>query len=464
MSDVRVQDEQGTTHVFPDGSTPEQISQAMGLNPQSAKSQPAAVAAPPEQTMGQKVLSGAKDVLAGAGEGLMHTGMALSPLIHKIPGIGEMLAPEQGIMRGNEIARPKNMAQKIGFGGEQAAEFLLPTGVEEKGGMLAADLLPKLGKMAAPLGRIAGGALETGVKNKIQGGDFGTGAIMGGATGAVGEGMRAVAPKVAESALGITQRMRGRGRTIGDAVLGEIDGVRPATIAAESGKKIGGLTKEMEGAVHQATVQGVTGSTQPALDILKDAVDKTPRNARELIDKIKSLRDVLSLTPGQSGTSHTPDELLEIKRGIDKTIQTWGPEWQKMGDVQRVKTQLYGAIDSELDRLVSGNAEVNQRISSLIPAKQQAKKLESAASLPQKVAHRMAAHTGALMGSAMGGRLGYEEGGVPGAIAGGAAGLVLPELLSSPSAQMWAARRMASKVPVAAGRGIASRLMKRDDQ
>lgn len=33
MPDIRVQDEQGTVHVFPDGSTPEMISQALGVKP-----------------------------------------------------------------------------------------------------------------------------------------------------------------------------------------------------------------------------------------------------------------------------------------------------------------------------------------------------------------------------------------------------------------------------------------------
>lgn len=44
MSDIRVQDEQGTIHVFPDGSTPEMISQAMGVKPPDSS-----VAEKPEQ-------------------------------------------------------------------------------------------------------------------------------------------------------------------------------------------------------------------------------------------------------------------------------------------------------------------------------------------------------------------------------------------------------------------------------
>jgi hypothetical protein len=36
MPDIRVQDEQGTIHVFPDGSTPEMIAKAMGVKPPAA--------------------------------------------------------------------------------------------------------------------------------------------------------------------------------------------------------------------------------------------------------------------------------------------------------------------------------------------------------------------------------------------------------------------------------------------
>jgi hypothetical protein len=424
-------------------------------------------------SVGESMLSGAVgalkefggDALTGAGRGLMHTGTALSPLLNKIPYIGETLAPKAGIRAAELMTTPKTPGEKFGYTSEQIGEMLAPTGAEEKGGVLAARVLPKLGRYAAPLGRIAGGALEMGVKNYLQGGEFGTGAALGAGGGIVGEGMRAVAPKVAESALNVTNKMRGRGRTVGEAVLGEIPGIRPATIAASAGEKIGALTNDMESAVHDATLAGARGTTQPAHDVLNDALKKVPRNARELRSKIESLRDVLSLVekkPGQATKMiYTPDELLEIKRGVDKTIQTWGPEWQKIGDVQRVKQSLYGAIDKELDSLVPGNAELNQRISSLIPAKSAAKKLTTAAPLSQKLAHRMLAHTGALAGSVGGGYAGYRSGGPLGAIVGGTVGLAAPEMLASPSSQMLAARMMKSGVPAKMGAAAATQLTKR---
>lgn len=269
--------------------------------------------------------------------------------------------------------------------------------------------------------------------------------------GGFAAGANKIAPQAAESSLGITNAMRGRGRTIGEAVLNETQGVRPQTIMTQSKQQIGTLTGQMEDAVHAATQQGATGSTQPAHDVLNSALNNLPRNARSIQDRMAGLRDLLDLTPVQQGQArrmiHTPDELLEIKRGIGKEISTWPPEWQKLPDVKQVQTNLYGAIDGELDRLVPGNEQLNQRISSLIPASQAAKKLTDAAPFTQRLAHRAAAHTGALVGSGIGSFLGAQEGTTPeekrrNALLGGAAGLVGPELLTTPTAQMVGARAL----------------------
>jgi hypothetical protein len=268
-------------------------------------------------------------------------------------------------------------------------------------------------------------------------------------TGGTAAGARALAPEAAESSLGITQAMRGRGRTIGQAVINETQGVRPQTIMQQSQQRISSITQQMEDAVHAATQQGATGSTQPAHDVLNSALNNLPRNARSVSDRLAGLRDLLDLTPVPSGQArrmiHTPDELLEIKRGIGTEISTWPPEWQKLPVVKQTQQQIYGAIDSELDRLVPDNAAKNQLISSLIPAKQAAQKLTNAAPLAQRLAHRAAAHTGALAGSGIGGFLGSQEGATPeerrrNTMLGAAAGFVLPEMLTTPTAQMSGAR------------------------
>ena len=388
----------------------------------------------------------------GVAKGLGNTVSGISEGIHALPVVGKHLVSDEGLKQFHQMNEPKGIAQKAGYGAEQLGEFFIPVGGEGKAGVFAAEHLPWLGKMAAPLARTAVTAVKTGALNKLQGGDFTTGAAMGGATGALGEVAKAAAPAIAESALGITQRARGYGRTIGREVLDSTSGVSPGKVAESSKQAIGDLTSKMENAVHDATVRGVMVSTQPAHQALDEAIAKTPRNARDLIGKLNDLRDSLNLDSPVSGQAprmiHTPDELLEIKRGVGKTISTWPPEWQRLDDVKRAKQGIYRALDSELDRTVSGNAKVNQKISSLIPAKQAAIKASQGDSLSQRVAGRMLAHTGALAGSVGGAIVGGREGGAPGAVIGGMAGLVAPEILGSRTAQMALARAASKGLPV----------------
>jgi hypothetical protein len=352
--------------------------------------------------------------------------------------------------RGQNVANTANRysdyQKQSGIFAGQAAGTMATGGAFPiiKGAGLTKNILPFLGRTAAAgvgmgVGTLAGGGNADEAKSA---------ALAGAASQPLAEGInlgaKAIAPKFAESALNITERMRGRGRTIGQTVLDETAGVRPGTIAQQAGSRLGGLTSQMEDAVHQATQNGAMGSTQAAHDVLNDAIAGFPRNAQTIRSKLNSLHDLLSLD-GTPRLQHTPDELLEMKRGIGKEIQSWPPEWQKIPEVKQVQQRIYGAIDGELDRLVPGNAELNQKISSLIPAKQQGARLADQASFTQRLAHRAAAHTGALAGSGLGGFLGSQEGNTPeerrrNALIGAAAGFTLPELMTTPTSQMAMAR------------------------
>jgi hypothetical protein len=345
----------------------------------------------------------------------------------------------------------ENMGEGTGRVYEQGLEMAATGGPLRAGATRLAEYLPFLGKFAAPLLRTGAEAVNAGTSAAIHGQPIGTSAALGAGGGALDEAAQALAPKLAESALHISDRMRGRGRQIGQAALDETSGIRPTTVARQSRNQIGDLTSQMEDAVHQATQQGATGSTVGAHNVLDDAIQNLPRNARSVADRMNNLHELLDLRPagsvGPVPSTYSPDELLEMKRGIGQEMKTWPPEWQKLDVVKSVQQRLYGAIDSELDRIVPGNAELNQRISNLIPAKQQASKLSQGAPLSQRVAHRMAAHTGALAASGFGGVAGYREGGLPGAVIGSTMGLAIPEIVASPSGQMAAARALRAGLP-----------------
>lgn len=402
-------------------------------------------------------------ILAGAAKsGLQTVYPALATLTNAasaVTGNGTVLPWKKPA----ELA-PQNTQERVGGGLEQALEMAATGGPLREGATTLAEKLPFIekligtSKLTAPALRIAAEAANTGSNAAVHDQPVGQSAAIGAAGAGLGEAATALAPKAAETALHISDRMRGRGKDIGEAVLDETTGLRSSTLAKQTRERLADLTSQMEDGVHQATTSGAAGSTQSAHAVLDDAIAKLPRNARSMADKLGGLHDLLDLRPsgsvGPVPASYTPDELLEMKRGIGKEIKTWPPEWQRFDDVKNVQQRLYGAIDNELDRIVPGNREINQRISSLIPANQQAKRISLGASTAQRMAHRVAAHTGAGASALAGGYAGYEKGGIPGAVAGGAAGLLVPEVLSSTAGQMAVARLMEQGVPEFIARGL----------
>lgn len=413
-----------------------------------------------EPSTTQKVISGAKDVGVGALKGLGHTLAGLSPLLNKIPYVGETLAPSVGINAWDKITSPSGTAQKVGYGGEQAAEFLLPPGAEEKGAAVLAEHLPWLGKLAAPAARVATSGLSTGAVNKLQGGSFTGGAATGAGFGALGEAARAVAPSIAESALGVTRKQRAFGKTPGTAALEETSGILPSTVEASAQSKLSQLTAELES---RAAVSTLPASTSPALNVIDGEMSKAVKqNSKTRFDMLQALRDQLTKdfsTGAQIPSQVSASKILDLKRGIGDLETSWNPEVRS--GIKPTIRRVYNALDAELDNAVPGSAELNQRISSLIPVAQRAGSAERGAEIGQRMAHRIAAHTGALTSGAAGGYYGYKEGGLPGAIAGSALGLAVPEVVSSTPFQMGAARAMASPTLPRVGRGLAAQLLQR---
>jgi hypothetical protein len=396
---------------------------------------------------------GVKDLLTGAAEGAANTVgssvAGVAKLLHKIPYVGETLAPQAGIQNLEaltaERSQPQNTAQQIGRTGEQIGELMLPSGAEEHLPALAARL-PWLGRAALPLLRTGANALEMGARNVSQGGNFGTGAEIGAGAGVLGEGARALAPSQAESAMNVTAPMRGHGRDIGKALIEETSGVRPQTVAQEAQQRMSALTQDLESRVHAATQAGAQISTDPAHQVLDNAIAKAPRNARGYIEKLQGLRSLLDLSPASSPGPQqrifSPDDILEMKRGIGTEIDTWEPQLRKT--VEPVKRQMYGALDHAVDAAAPGTEEINQTLSSLSAGKKAAYRVGKTASVPQQVMNRMKVATGALAGSGIGAYEGEKYGGTPGAIVGGLTGLIAPPVIASPTTQMLMARGMAN--------------------
>ena len=339
--------------------------------------------------------------------------------------------------------RQAMLHRTLAIGLEQAAEFAVPGMGEEEATAKATPVLSKFARMAKPLSRIGYQALTTGAVNAAQGGSPVTGAVVGGAGGALGEGLRAAAPAMAESALGITKGMRGYGKTPGLAALQETTGLAPQTIENQANTVTRGLTAKI-----QRMASGYQGnvSLQPALDLIDNEISKAAaENNGQAIQQLGNVRDALSknVTTGQPIPVNQPATgALNLKRGLrTQFVKNWNPEL--MEGTRAVAARGAGAIDNQLDNALGPDFQsANQRISSLIPVADRSESLGRNPGILQNVGQRIARPTGALIGSVAGGAEGYRNRGIPGLIGGGLLGLVLPEALSSPSVQMAAARTL----------------------
>lgn len=462
-----------------------------------------------------------------------------------------------------------NPFQSAGKGVEQAAEFLIPGLGEEDAVNAGTKLLPIGEKVAKPLSRIGYNAVTSGLINKEQGGGFVNGAVAGGAGGAVGEGFKALAPRLAESSLNIRKLDRAYGKgggSIGRAALDETRGWRPGTVAASARDVMeNDIAPKLENVTDRAsvrrapTVRGFLAppderiplAKSPNIDgtlsrnitlfhpddnprfALPEPTRETPMSSHTDIfpEQLPNAQTVRSVTapratgtgfresfgqiPGERGgagevqgvwmrrpemsasvpptieanpsaslrgargvlsnasgraarqgerttvnqlepmATHlsetingepileniTPRQMLDLKRGFgNEFIHRWNPE--TMEGVKGIAAKTYHEMAQELHRIVPETEPLDRRYSLLAPIAKRAESVELNAPTAQRIAHRVAAHTGALTGGVFGAEEGYRKDGVPGALAGGLLGVALPEMITSPTAEMGAARML----------------------
>lgn len=394
-----------------------------------------------------KIATGAGDLASGAGQGAastIHGGGGF--LQQHVPGL-KALDDQYWKMLGHpapteeqwqNATTPKNTLQTIGKGVEQAGEFLIPGGAEEK----AASLAARGGsKILPPLARTVASAAGAGLVNKAQGGDFSTGAEGGAIGSGIGQGLVKLAPKLAESALGIQKLDRTYGKAPGVAALEETSGVRPSSVATSARGKLSTLNSSLDKAVKDAPDLSLA---RPIQTINNAESVGMARNAKGTVDQLSPIRAHLTkdaFTGAPIPESVPAPQFLNLKRGLsDEFIHNsgWNPNAQR-GVVDTAKKTYHDMADV-MNTGVEGARELNGRIASLIPVAKRAESLDQGAGIAQKAVHRIAAHTGAGLGGAVGGYSGYREGGLPGAVAGAASGLLIPELLASPTTQMGVAR------------------------
>ena len=241
------------------------------------------------------------------------------------------------------------------------------------------------------------------------------------------------------------------------APISEYPGINPHYLSGSEHPELSGRVAQPQGVLLRPAPVGSgpiptiepnnIASLRPARQVLSQASARASQeNAPSRFAQIEPMRSQLMqrFSTGEPIPENvTPRDLLDLKRGFsDEHLGRWNPDLH--GKTVATGRSAYHALDQEFDKAVPGAADMNQRISSLIPVIHAADKAERAPSLFQRTAGRIGAHTGALTGAVGGALEGQRLGGTPGALVGGAAGLLLPELLMSPESQMMAARTMAS--------------------
>lgn len=376
----------------------------------------------------------ASNVMQGVGEGALQIPYTLSTLLNRIPGIGEALAPTSGVQQFQKVVTPENTAQKVGAGLEQTGELAIMGGP-------ARTAVTKMGLGA--IGRIGAAGATTALSSAMHGQDVGTGGLIGGLTEGMGEVATAIAPKLAEAALGTRAAERMYGRNPGTTILANTTGVTPEAVARSAKDVSLQMVSDLEQSANAAAQRGITASTKPALDILDKAINTATReNNASLVSQLQEARTQLTQRFGTGASipqTISPAELLDLKRGFGDTVTNWGKIPERQG-VSGVLKQAYHALDAEFDRAVPGAAQANQTVSTLIGIGKDAQRRELDPSIVQKLIQRARAHTGALATAALGGYGGYRAGGPKGAVAGAVGGAVVPELIGSPESALMAAR------------------------
>ena len=403
-------------------------------------------AAQPEPTFMQKMASGAKDLGKGVLEGVGSDAYNLGELAGKTPLIGKYLAPsDEARQHLHDLITPANTMQSVGRGAEQVGEFLVPGLGEEAATEKAATLIPRMApEILKPAARVAYNAATSGAVNKMQGGSFGTGAAGGAAGSAIGQGMKALAPAMAESSIGVRKLDRAYGRNVGKAVLDETKGFSPSEVSKSAQGRLDQLNPQLESTVAQSPRMA---SLQPARQTVGNAINTaTNRNAAKEVGQLTPLDEFLNRRFDTGATipqNVNGPEMLNLRRGFgSEFVHNWNPE--TMPGVTGTARQAYHSMSDALHAAVPESTEIDRRISNLIPVAKRAESTSLNAPVGQRVAHRMTAHTGALASGLLGADEGYRHGGVAGAIGGGLTGLVLPEAIASPTGQMFMARGLNS--------------------
>lgn len=486
---VQVQGPDGRKYAFPKGTTKEA---AIGYFKKKGISAPAKK----EPTRPKDAITAAsettKEFMKGVGGGALELGTSLSPLINKIPGIGETLAPKAGIEAAHKIAESKNTAQSVGKTVEGVGEFAL--GESALAGK-AAKILPMLTKAigSARAAKIFAGMVTAGTVGTATSAGHGeenplrSGALTA-VTAGLGEYISKPLSELAGKALpraynamnkylGLNmsdlpkwQRFNvGSAESVGKTVLEQV-GIKPTLEAQHAAIE---QTKNFLVTQTEQELKSVPSRNVPIDSIIKNARDDVAKqirdNGTDYVSRTaaldKQVDEMRTLLFGKvQNPQITAAKALELRRNLRPNFTT-APMGTLPGVDDLLHTRMYEALNDHIERSLptdsaalfkKNNATVHRLILGRDAA---AEKLNKAAVDKSKgIASRVAsAAVGAAGGAYVGSKAGHTtEGALIGAAAGAGLGGHDVNLPRADIATQKAIAKLAPKLASMASKGSAS--------
>lgn len=314
-----------------------------------------------------KYLQWNADAVTGAAKGAGHTAFELGNLasdaIQKIPLVGDdykQIAPnaDQAFASSPSILQPTNTAQKIGYGGEQIAEFFIP-GMAE-GGVLA-PVAQRLAKMGL-LGDLVKGAATGGGVTAAQGGNPIVGAAGGAGGTLVGAGLQKLGSGALNALVGAKPSSFESGANPAKGMVDEGVWASTPLRLLKSIKDAQGSTQAKLGQYLSRFSMNTSDVETPVAKIFDDELGKLPTSSDEyrMLSEYKDkvLRAASSGPSGNAGKV-TPQEVNGLRQYVDvlKDAATGSPSIGQ--NIPSVLQKVSRSLNDTMETAAPGSRRFN---------------------------------------------------------------------------------------------------------
>jgi hypothetical protein len=311
----------------------------------------------------------AKDVAGGFGAGATQTITGVSRLINKIPGVGETLAPSEGIKAMQIAGTPTNTGERVGAGIETAAEMAAGEGAIKS----ALMKIPELAKYA-PFVRIGSSAAASGGVAAAHGQDPTVPTLLGAGGSALSEALPGLsgflnksAAKNYEDVLNPTkQGTKFQTQKIMPQLLQE----RPIAASRQGLQTKAEETADQYGQQIEQQVQSLQGNmrAKPVLDSLDKLRNQFVVNGVNLRPEVSSAIDTAQDQMKQmaQGGQLSFQDAVQARRILDKAVNEskgWGGYNISDASLTNVRKEFSNSLRNEISKANPDLAALNAKFS-----------------------------------------------------------------------------------------------------